>query len=871
MVAAIEDTCLWRSSLGAKQNSPHDNHRDRLKTELLTFRSRITPIAAKIASDLPGLTVHDVSHLDRLWEAASLVAGEGYPLNPMEAFVLGGAILLHDSGLCTEAYEGGSEALYATSVWKDALAAEKDLRPHSSEDDKRSVATFVALRHLHAKQAEALLGRSWRDPNTGDDNYLIQDVSLRKHLGQMIGRIAHSHHWNIEDIPTRLGTQFNALGEYPASWRVHPVKLACLLRCADAIHIDQSRAPDFLHALLHRQGISFAHWHAQNWMGRADLDTSDRDGETILFTSTRDFGEHDSDAWWIAFDAIDTANKEIHGCNKLLASQANSEAPPFKIKRIRGAGQPSLLEKHVRTRDWHPSSAMVHVGNVERVVRTLGGSQLYSDVANHLGIVLREIIQNARDAVVARREMETEFQGRIVVRLGRDNSRWMVTIEDDGVGMSERVLLGPLIDFGNSLWSSSLVQTEFPGLRSSEFRAVGRYGIGFFSAFMVADRVIVSSRRFEEGLAQTRQLVFDGGLKLRPVLKVGKLSEHGPQVSTRIVLSLKDGHLNDDASVTMNAGYTLGAERGGPQKYQVPFANYLSAITVGLDVDITLTGNDGVRQEIHRKQPVSEVEREDWLRRISFLESRNAFHLSTFVRAVSRRLRPIMDGGKCYGLAAIVGVADGRNLLGRSTVGGLLGNPHQGAHDFVGFLDFEPRSVLRHPDQRLSAPDSAVKTWAMEQRLLLEAGDLTEEERLLIGSSLVRFGIDPLNIVLVRKQIGNSPAEIVTIQALVSVAQRHEIAIPMSIRGGRMESMPFRGGRSGLTWILAGGHGEFVDLSLVDGIPKFHYSLSGCLHRAMIACGVRPLWRIERDIGQNDLGPVDALIVSALSPAEGST
>lgn len=41
----------------------------------------------------------DGTHLDALWETVDLAAGDAFALNPLEAYVLGGAILLHDLGL----------------------------------------------------------------------------------------------------------------------------------------------------------------------------------------------------------------------------------------------------------------------------------------------------------------------------------------------------------------------------------------------------------------------------------------------------------------------------------------------------------------------------------------------------------------------------------------------------------------------------------------------------------------------------------------------------------------------------------------------------------------------------------------------------
>jgi hypothetical protein len=71
------------------------------------MRDRAAQLVAEIPQNLRDYTVHDITHLDALWETASLVAGSDYSLNPLEGFVLGGAILLHDAGMALVAYPLG--------------------------------------------------------------------------------------------------------------------------------------------------------------------------------------------------------------------------------------------------------------------------------------------------------------------------------------------------------------------------------------------------------------------------------------------------------------------------------------------------------------------------------------------------------------------------------------------------------------------------------------------------------------------------------------------------------------------------------------------------------------------------------------------
>jgi nitrogen fixation/metabolism regulation signal transduction histidine kinase len=91
------------------------------------------------------------------------------------------------------------------------------------------------------------------------------------------------------------------------------------------------------------------------------------------------------------------------------------------------------------------------------LVRRLGGRELYGDDTS---VPLRELLQNATDAIRARRMLEArgENWGDVRIRAGRDSYGLWLEIEDNGVGMSTSVLTGAFIDFGTScVWQLLLV------------------------------------------------------------------------------------------------------------------------------------------------------------------------------------------------------------------------------------------------------------------------------------------------------------------------------------------------------------------------------------------------------------------------------
>src|SRR5665213_1207850 len=149
---------------------------------------------------------------------------------------------------------------------------------------------------------------------------------------------------------------------------------------------------------------------------------------------------------------------------------------------------------------------------------------------------LRELIQNASDAVRARRlliEEDTSW-GKISIAIRQEKKgEWWLHVTDNGIGMSERILTGPLLEFGTSGWRSA-VPDEFPGLMSKGMRPTGRFGMGFYSTFELGSQVRVVSRRFDRAAEETLALEFPGGLSARAMLRSPTSNELLSDGGTRV-------------------------------------------------------------------------------------------------------------------------------------------------------------------------------------------------------------------------------------------------------------------------------------------------------------------------------------------------
>ena len=119
-------------------------------------------------------------------------------------------------------------------------------------------------------------------------------------------------------------------------------------------------------------------------------------------------------------------------------------------------------------------------------------------------IFLREIISNASDAIdkmclLALSDPEIGLRrGDFEIRIAIDKEKRTLTVSDNGIGMNAQELeedLGTIAFSGSSEFKEQLADEQ-----ASEADIIGRFGVGFYSAFMVADRIEVVSRRFgEEG------------------------------------------------------------------------------------------------------------------------------------------------------------------------------------------------------------------------------------------------------------------------------------------------------------------------------------------------------------------------------------
>lgn len=154
-------------------------------------------------------------------------------------------------------------------------------------------------------------------------------------------------------------------------------------------------------------------------------------------------------------------------------------------------------------------------------------------------IFLRELISNASDAIDHLRfdalsdaslyEQETDFK----IRVSYDKEARTITVADNGIGMTRAEVIeniGTIAKSGTREFFQSLT-----GDQQKDANLIGQFGVGFYSSFVVADRVTVTTRR--AGLSAEHGVHWEsdgqGEYSLETVEK--------PSRGTEIVLHLREG------------------------------------------------------------------------------------------------------------------------------------------------------------------------------------------------------------------------------------------------------------------------------------------------------------------------------------------
>ncbi|KAJ3675265.1 hypothetical protein LUZ60_004307 [Juncus effusus] len=115
-------------------------------------------------------------------------------------------------------------------------------------------------------------------------------------------------------------------------------------------------------------------------------------------------------------------------------------------------------------------------------------------------VFLRELVSNASDALDKLRYLSVTDSNLLKdgvdldIRIQTDKENGIITITDSGIGMTKQELvdsLGTIAHSGTAKFLKALKESQEAGTDSN---LIGQFGVGFYSAFLVADKVVVSTK-----------------------------------------------------------------------------------------------------------------------------------------------------------------------------------------------------------------------------------------------------------------------------------------------------------------------------------------------------------------------------------------
>ena len=183
-------------------------------------------------------------------------------------------------------------------------------------------------------------------------------------------------------------------------------------------------------------------------------------------------------------------------------------------------------------KETHPKESMAFQAEVKQLLQLMIHS-LYSNKE----IVLRELISNASDAADKLRFEAVAngalFEGdsELKIRIAFDKEARTVTIADNGIGMSRDEVIaniGTIAKSGTKEFFNAL-----SGDQAKDANLIGQFGVGFYSAFIIADKVTLTTRRAGATESVRWESTGEGDFTLEGADKATR--------GTEVVLHLREG------------------------------------------------------------------------------------------------------------------------------------------------------------------------------------------------------------------------------------------------------------------------------------------------------------------------------------------
>lgn len=495
-------------------------------------------LLSTISRYMPQYTLHSDVHVDQVIDlmARLLPNSTLENLKPLELASLILAAALHDLGMTAlpgeiaEMQSGGPEsALYNThQAFREGyprivhrIEQHRVAGNHVSAAELEGYLISEFLRREHGRRCKKVIFDRFRDRLKFGDRPFVADLA----------DVCVSH--------TRETTTLNELpcwslarsGGERCNWRF----VAVLLRLADILDFDAKRTPRVLFEHLGiRDRVSLKEWRKHLSVSAWDIAPgriafSVQCADPVIEKAVRDF-----------VDWIDAELREAASVLAGMHDENNSElSRQYVLDLPRRVDRDEIGPERDANGPLYRYIDLDFRLNRDRIMSLVLGVHLYAERS----LFLRELLQNAIDAcrhraaIHARDDALGKYEPQVIVRLTSDASGNRIEVEDNGMGMDERIVERFFAHVGRSYYNSR----EFLEARASQnldFRPISQFGIGVLSTFMAGDPLVVETRRFGDGAEPLSIEIADQGALFW--FNEGTRHVPGTKVSLRLTNSLRE-------------------------------------------------------------------------------------------------------------------------------------------------------------------------------------------------------------------------------------------------------------------------------------------------------------------------------------------
>ncbi len=216
-------------------------------------------------------------------------------------------------------------------------------------------------------------------------------------------------------------------------------------------------------------------------------------------------------------------------------------------------------------------------------------------------IFLRELISNASDAI-DKVHFESLTNPDILgndktfeIYLIPDKDAHTLTIKDNGIGMSRQEVIdniGTIAKSGTQAFLEQLKKAKENDASVDDKELIGQFGVGFYSAFMVGEKVTIETRKAGEEQATRWESAGDGSYTVEECEREGR--------GTTITIQLKKGFYGSDADNDFTDNYEI-------ERLVKKYSDYVR-YPIKMDFEFEETPKDENGKEIEGAEKVKKVE-----------------------------------------------------------------------------------------------------------------------------------------------------------------------------------------------------------------------------------------------------------------------